>query len=416
MNKEKQYALCFLVGLCCLVVNAAAQNYDYHREESSAISWNGTTMFDARMLAAGGISFMASAPFAAVINPALLPKESKFNLGLSLANTDYEAFQYWGINQGVYTVPEAQSDRNKNVSGLSFSLPFKKFRLSAGWYIADLLVLPDFNFDYRYWAYSGKFSGRENNFFAAAAFAVGRKLDVGVKIDYISGSRDVLIDEYHKYYRSDGNPVDSFLLIERAENHNLGCIVPTIGAQYRFSPSWAAAAAVVYPFRGKADRKIWQTFDNQYWTPITITQTGSDTLYRPAKIYLGTDYTTANRHAPRQNAVTIAAELAYILWEDYKYIYFSEEMPRDMRNCLVFASGLEYGIYKPAVDYFLRAGYRFDPQPVDRPHVSLHTFSCGTGFRFGHIAADIGIAYYIAPSDMLSQRHFVVNASFSIDR
>jgi hypothetical protein len=359
---------------------------------------------------------MASAPFAAAINPALLPEENKFSLGLSLANSSYEAFQYWGINQGVYTVPEAQSDRSNNVSGLSFSLSLKKFRISAGWYISNLSALPDFNFDYRYWAYTGEFTGRENNFFAAAAFSVGRRLDIGVKIDYISGSRDVLIDEYYKYYRSDGYPVDSFLLIERTENHNLGCIVSTIGARYRFSPSWNAAAAVVYPFRGKADRKAWQVFDNRYWTPITITDTADDTLYRPAKIYLGAEYTTVNRHNPRQKAVAIAAEIVYILWEDYKYIYFSEEIPRDMRNCLVFASGIEFGVYKPDVDYFLRAGYRFDPQPVNRPRVSLHTFSCGTGFRVGRITADIGIAYYIAPSDMLSQRHFVLNASLSVKR
>jgi hypothetical protein len=69
-----------------------AQNYDYHREESPSVSWNNIPMFDARMLAVGGISLMASDAFSAVINPAAIPAAKGLVTGGSFQAVIHQAF------------------------------------------------------------------------------------------------------------------------------------------------------------------------------------------------------------------------------------------------------------------------------------------------------------------------------------
>lgn len=411
MNIKEKKIGCFILWLCLSAAIIIGQDFDYHKEESPAISWNGTQMFDARMLGAGGVSYMASVPFAAVMNPALLPKTGNYGLGLSVEYMNHEASQYWGINQGVYIAPDVLSAQDTGLSGFTFSVPLKKIRLSAGYYLPDLLTLPDFDFDGQYWQYTGSFKGREQNFFAAAAISAGKKLDLGIKIDYIYGKRDLEINEYYKYT----NPVESYLLIHRRESHSLNYLAATLGATLKLTPAWTIGASLVYPFKGNAERTINRTFDNLYEPPITYSQTGEDSFYRPAKILFGTVYTLDKRSNGSGSMWTIAAETTYVRWSGYEYIYFSEEVPRDMRDCLIVALGCEFGIYKGTGDYFFRAGYRYDPQPVRVPQFVLHALTFGTGFRYGKITADFGMAYYIAPADVLSQYHAVVSGTLSIN-
>jgi hypothetical protein len=357
---------------------------------------------------------MASGFFRGAVNPALLPKEGKFNAGISLDYMFHEAFQYWGVNQGVTFKPSALSGRHAGLSGLALSFSLKNIRLSAGWYLPSLLSLPDFNFEQTYWAYTGEFSGREDTFFAAAAVSWGSKLDIGIKIDYIHGKRDLEVNEYFKYYRSNGYPVDSHLLIHHSESHKLTCIVPTVGAAFKLSPTWTLGAALVYPFKGNAERTLNRVFDNQFEPPISDTLTSTDRFYRPARIQVGTLYTLNPRSTESKTKIIIAIESTYVLWSGYEYIFFSEETPRDMRNCLVLAAGAEYGIYGRVKDFIIRAGYRFDPQPVRDPKFTLHTLTFGCGFRYGNLTTDIGFAYYIGPSDMLRQRHYIINGTIGI--
>ena len=394
-----------------------AQDFDYHRKESPAITWNGTPIFDARMLAAGGVSYFTSRPFAAAVNPALLPGGGKFNLGVSGNYMSHSAFQYWGINEGVLYEPAPITAQTAQLSGAAFSFPLKNLRLSAGWYLPVLPALPSFNIDERYWAYRGDFSGREDTFFAAAAFKLGAKLDIGVKVDYVSGKRDVVVGEYYKYYMDDGYGVDSYLLIQRRENHSLSYLVSTIGAAYEFSPSFTLAAALAYPFKGKARRTLTQLFDNFYDPPITYTSESEDTLYRPAKLYLTAVYIRSDRddELDWERRTTLVIEPIYVFWSGYRYVYFAEEMPRGMRNCLILAAGWEYGVYRPRTDFFFRAGYRYDPQPLRTPAVVLHTFSIGGGLRMGRVTTDFGFAFYISPAAAEPLHHFALTGTLGLD-
>lgn len=403
MSIKKILRVFTVLSLCIVVppITVSAQNYDYHREESPAISWNGTALFDARMLAAGGISLMASPAFSASINPALIPAGNDIIIGGSAEMMNHQAFQYWAINQGVYRDPDPQSDENLYLSGLSFVFPLKSLRFSVGWYVGSLLELPAFDFDNQSWAYSLTSPGIENNFFAGAAFKLGKSIDIGLKLDIVSGKRDVSIDETWKDY-----PVR----FQREERHRLSYAAPSIGVLLKISPTWTMGAAVIYPLAGKAKRSIDRIFESNYELIEILDLESTDTLYRPVRLYLGTTFSPFIK----DKKLTFAGEVIYTFWKDYRYEFYSETLPREMRNTLVLALGLEYGLSGNQNDYFVRIGYRLDPQPITNPKILPQAVSGGFGLRIGHVSLDIGAMYYFSSYQGIKQKQVVLNSTLYI--
>jgi hypothetical protein len=167
MKRRAPLFLMMLMGL--FVSEIFAQHFDYRLEEAPVVSWNSLPLFDARLMALGGMSLTASGPFAAALNPALIPSPEKVLLGASFGGMHHEAFQYWGVNQGVKTKATPLSNRNFLLSGLAAAFKTGDIRLSAGWVLSALRQFPSFTFrqeyEYdQYDAYSGEFSGRENTF------------------------------------------------------------------------------------------------------------------------------------------------------------------------------------------------------------------------------------------------------------
>ena len=384
----------------------SAQDFDYHREESPSISWNGVVLFDARMMGAGGISLMASPAFSATLNPALVPSDHSIFAGGSFAAMRYEAFQYWGINQGVYGDPDPQSGRNSRFSGLTLTFPVQRLRLSAGWYTGSRLELPGFAYEDQYWAYSVRSTGSENNFFTAAAFQLRKAFTVGIKLDYAAGRRDVAIDENWKQY-----PVR----FRHEERHRLSYIVPSLGAVWKISPAWTLGATVIYPLQGKAKRSLDRIFTSDVEGIEILDQKSTDTLYRPARFYLAASFAPLTHpHDPGKKKLILAAEAVYILWSDYRYEFYAETLPREMKNTLVLALGMEYALFGTRSDYFARFGYRLDPQPLTGPGMTLQAVTGGLGARWGSVSLDLGALYYFGSQQGIKQKHAVLNSTMNI--
>ena len=96
-------------------------------------------------------------------------------------------------------------------------------------------------------------------------------------------------------------------------------------------------------------------------------------------------------------------------------MFFSEEIPRDMRNTGELAIGLEYSSYSPKWELFLRLAYRLDPQPVKKPATTLNILSGGIGLKIKSIRTDLGLAYITTTTDSPAQSHLVFNASLGIN-
>jgi len=397
MKYKKLILLVIVLGLGMVAKPAYiyGQEYDYHREESPAVSWNGVTLFDARMLAAGGISLMSSPAFASVINPAMIPDGNKTILGASVEFTMHQAFQYWGINQGVYADANPQSGTGFFPGGITLSLPLKSFRLAAGWYIRNLLELPDFNYNGQSWRYSVKSKGKESGVFAATAFKLG-KIDFGVKFDYIFGKREVEIDDDWKSYPAE---------IIQSENHRLSYMMISAGMVLNISPVWEIGGGVVYPFEGTAKRTIDRIFESDIERIEILGLESTDSLFRPTRFYLGATFSPGNKSLKEGTRKFIfAVEAVYSIWSGYEYEFYSELLPRQMKNTTVLSLGMEYNFD----GYSARLGYRLDPQPVKTPETTLHAVTGGFGMHLGHVSIDFGAALYFSDYQDFGQKHLLV--------
>jgi len=418
----KKFSIILFLIVVLIPVMVSAQYFDYRLEESPAISWNGIQSFDARLMSLGGISLLTSEAFSAVINPALIPENGKFILGLSGNRLKYESFQYWGVNEGVYTADSPFSDRILNFGGLAASISLKKIRFSAGCYLSNLLEFPDFFFrnDYEFEQYSistGLFPGKEYTFFAAAAYKLHKVIDFGIKLDYATANREVqLVDFSSEWFLIGGTYIRKETQLEQLENHKLAVLTSTLGVKIQISPKWIIGTSLVYPFNGKAKRTITRTFENISDNfIISNTEDANDTLHRPEKIYLGTKFTfPIKAKSTKESRFIIAAESKYTFWSGYRYIFFDEEIQRDMKNTLDFAVGVEYGLINPGGGFFLRMGFRLDPQPLVEPDTTLKVFSGGIGVQTGKISADLGFSYYYGVTEDIGQNHFVLSSTLSI--
>ncbi|NIM14169.1 MAG: hypothetical protein GTO45_19155 [Candidatus Aminicenantes bacterium] len=115
--------------------------------------------------------------------------------------------------------------------------------------------------------------------------------------------------------------------------------------------------------------------------------------------------------------MTLAAELVYTLWSNYEYEFYSEILQRNMRNTLILALGMELGLYnlfKTKSDWFLRLGYRLDPQPVTEPEMSLKGLTGGIGMRAGRVYLDAGAIYITGSYQGIKQKHWVLNGTMQL--
>jgi hypothetical protein len=389
----------------------SGQYFDYHREESPAITWNGLPLFDARMMGAGGVSFFASPAFSGIVNPALIDATAGvkgFNMGVTYERMEHEAFQYRGLNEGVFYSSINQVQENKGLSALALTFPFKKLYLSVGYYIANVPELPDFGIIEDDYQYTATFPGKEHRFFVAAAFKVSNNINLGIKLEYMNGTREVATDE---------NLIDSGVRMQLEEYHKFHYFVPTIGLMVKLSSDWKLGLVWAQPLKGKAKRTLSHFFQSSFTQYEIIGTETDDTFYRPTNIHLSTIYTPfgeLGNQGSRRFYLAVAGEAIYSMWSQYKYEFNSEEIKREMNNTMVIALGTEFGIAGKSNAYLLRLGYRFDPQPVDKPSMTLHAFTVGLGIRLNGISLDLAALIYKGSLDELSQSHSVINASIGI--
>jgi hypothetical protein len=172
-------------------------------------------------------------------------------------------------------------------------------------------------------------------------------------------------------------------------------------------------AALIYPFKGRVERSLTRSFENITDNLlITSTQNATDELYRPANLSLATRFTFPLKSGSNQKRqLLLAAESRYTLWSGYQYIFFDEEIPRDLKNILDLALGLEYALINSNGGLFFRLGFRLDPQPLVEPAAILKVFSGGFGLRAGPVSADMGLSYYHGQAGGIAQNHFLMSAT-----
>jgi hypothetical protein len=408
---RRRTAVIVVAAHALLAAPLFAQSFDYHLEETPAVSWNDVGFHDARMLSLGGVSLLASDPFAASTNPALIPRESRYSLGLSGARVSFEAMQYRGVNQGSLTSLSPPSDTVSVVSGLAGHIAIRRIGLAAGWYVNSLPRFPDFAVVTYYGSYADgvyssnslAFNGTENVFFVAAALPDWKGLRLGARLDYVAGRREVAVDSvYNDYFWIGGAWAIRRIEQREEQSHNTRSFSPSLGLSWQITRRWTVAGQLTWPFDGTADRTLTRTFANPTdGIFISDRQTTSDRLYRPQEATLGT---ALELDLSRRFRLRLGGEAAYARWSHYRYEFFGEKQPRDLRDTFGLAGGMEL-TFKAGTDISLRLGYRRDPQPVKEPATTLEAVTGGVGVRLWKLGLDAGAARYQGSAGGVQQNH-----------
>jgi len=417
MKNKNLYLFYILILLLNTLVYS--RKFEYRLEESSIISWNGIYLLDARYIGTGN-SFFLSDALSGSLNPSLINDNKKNSLGFNYSFVSYDSFQYNGINEGVKKFSSPLYENIFVPSSFAGKFSFKNLSVNLGWYISEILRFPSFEFKKEYASgqfdfYKGIFSGLKNNLFFSILFKVNRNMRIGLKLDYVFGFRDITTEVHSAYiYTINGNTELIDFYSKDYLINNISQIIPTIGANYKINKLSEFAFYISYPYKGKVKRTITSSFINTNQN-IKILREDSltDNYYSPLKINVGYKkiFNFLKINEKYKKKLIIAFEAQYLFWSDYKYIFFDEEMDRDMTNSYLFGFGAEYGKYSEKKDVFYRAGFKIDKQPVNIVNTVFKMFSLGYGIRIGKFSFDIGSSYWLGSSNGINRNNFILSLS-----
>jgi len=405
-----------------LTISAQEQAVDYHLEETPAVSWNRPPLFDARAMAAGGISLLASPAFAAAFNPALIPDGAP-RLEVGFVGLRFQAFQYWGINQGVIREQFPLTADALLPASLGGTLSLGKWRLAAGYCLSALPRFPDFaqrlTYEYdQYWEYRGSFSGQEQTMYAASAWQPAAWFALGIRLAYVSGKRWLeTSDMDSSYFNIGGQWILKNISLHHEENHRYGHWVPALGAWLHLNPSWDLGLSLEYPLAGRVRRSREQSFDNPSdGVYLSILQERRDALKSPANLRCGTAYSfKLGGRSGMDKKISLAIEARSTFWSSYRCEFFGETMPRDFRDTVETALGMEYAAAGSAGAFSVNLGVRRDPQPPRAAATALWAWSAGAGARLGRLSGNIGLVFYSGATAGISQRHLLIAAAMAYE-
>ena len=389
---------------------------DYRFEESSAISWFPVNYLDTRSAALGNISLFSSGAGAQLYNPAQRSGRDQFSLAVTGEYIRYQAFQYWGVNQGALAQPAPREEDLFEFGALLVNLPLGQWEAAAGFGLSGLLSFPDFqirqNYIYdQYYRIQGQFEGRDRTWFLALARQITPDLVAGARLEATIGYRRVSYSELDSYYFWEPS-LNQYVLknigLSRLEDHTRRFFRLALGSLYQASDRWRLGIIFRIPLGGYSDREITQSFANDYdEIHITIGGTGRDPLTEPWSMALAT--TMDIRLLGSTLKVGLEGEM--LLAGDYEYQVLGERMPRETGNGMALKFGLEYPLELAGRIHFLRLGYRLENQPLETPSVQLHVFSGGIGISLWKLNLDMGMALYRTSGLDYPQQHLTAGTT-----
>jgi hypothetical protein len=405
-----------------LANSAQEQAFDYHLEETPAVSWNRLPLFDARAMAAGGVSQLASPAFAAVFNPALIPNGPP-RVGAGFAAMRFQAFQYWGVNQGVIHEQSPLTADALLPASLGGALSLGQWRLAGGYYLSGVPRFPDFaqrlTYEYdQYWEYHGSFSGQEQTMYAASAWQPAAWLTLGIRLAYVSGKRWLETSDIDSSYFNINNQwILKNVFLKHKENHRYSHWVPALGTLVHLTSSWDLDLSLEYPLSGRVQRSLEQSFDNPNdGVHLSILREYRDARKTPANLRCGTAYTfKLGSCSGVEKKISLAAEARGTFWSTYRYEFFGETLPRDFRDTVETALGMEYTTAGSARAFSINLGVHCDPQPSRTAATTLWAWSGGVGARLGRLSSNIGLVFYSGATAGISQRHVLLAAAIAYE-
>jgi hypothetical protein len=399
-----------------LLLNAQSGQFDYQREEMTAMSLNGIPYADARLLTFSGHPFMAPTPLAALLNPAALPRQPRASL--SLSHTVRSAFQYWGINEGILASAKAVRQGQFGIGSAALSLPLPFLTLAGGYAETAVRAFPSFIFEnivsdpafssrYRY---EGLFSGREGTLFLAVCRTLFSRLQLGLTLSRSTTHRKAKTEESWGTRLSPSTPWQNEFNLAQDETHTLSHWTLTTGLLLPLSDRLSAGISLVTPFLGRVERKLERS--------LTIPQDSrsseveaTDSFQLPQEIRASAVW----RLPVNWRSLTLRSgfDLQLRLWKNHRNTFFGRDRTEALRNTLSTAICLAATLKTTLGIFDFGGAFRLDPQPLVTPETTVRHASFGLSWQDKWLEVDLALAVLTARPGDTNIPHTLLTCSVS---
>jgi hypothetical protein len=355
-----------------------------YEDEAPLASWNVFGAVSAPALGLGGIrigrAFNASI---STTNPALLLSLPRSSASLTGSYTFASLFRYSIVNTGVLATTS-----NLSVGSFAFETGSFAYRF-GGWavaFTADVLenfARPSVRSSYasggtEVYAIGMEQSGVLRAWNIAAARRLGRRLSLGVGLNFVDGRLDRTVSETW--------PEDGITITDDKSERFRGFFV-NAGLRAELSPSVSVSLAVRTPYLRTAHGDSLVRYEaSGTGTDIRIEAEARNEYRQPWVAGAGLDWRWSE-------AWSLAADLIYFGWSRYSVLFFDEPVARNFRDAATASVGVEHGmkgrVGGKTVQFPIRLGLAYDGQPMDDIHSSYIFLTLGAGIRLGPFAADL---------------------------
>jgi hypothetical protein len=358
-----------------------------YEDEAPFRTWNTFPFVGAPRLALGetGLACAVDAT-AALSNPALLLKLSRWTITLNGSFQAADFFRYGPVNTGVIS-------STANLTGSEIGLDFgavayrgERWALSAAAGIQESYGRPPVDLKISngrdvYYENSFDQSGFLRTVTVSAAHRLGRTIGIGLGLNYAWGSlcRTSMEERAAIGYKTTDEIIQ-----------NLSGISFHGGLTWDPSEKLTLALAVRSPTARKARSLSRLRFEaSSAATDILIEDSSTDIQRQPWVIGFGAAFRAID-------GLTLSADAFYHAWSRYNPDYFGEPLGRNFRDILRLGAGIEYlsslRLFGRKYGYPLRLGFLYDPQPMKNPHSAYGVVTFGSGIHGKTAHFDLGTA------------------------
>ncbi len=399
------------LGILLAVPVHAQLNIGQYEDEAPFRSWNTFGIASASSSGMGETQFASVAdPSASLVNPARLTALSQFSIALQGSLTSASFDKYSIVNTGVLIT---QGNSSMGLYGIDFvgaSFGYKGWAAGFSVGLLENYDRPLQNPDYRaegqvLYLLEFEQTGYLRNYNVSLARKIGDWLSLGLGVNYVSGKVEKKVVENLFY---------SGVTISDRKNHALKGFYMNGGLVAEVTQKLRIAGVFRTPYTKDTDSESYLRYDSpQGNTDIRIEASEENAYTQPLVLGIGLDY----RFSPRFRA---ASDVTYFNWSSYKIDYFSEEIDREFKDTVKVSGGFEYlgtfRLFQQDVQFPLRVGAIYDPQPVQIPDTHYVYFTVGLGMYWKRLHLDAGAMFGSekGSGSNLYGRKFVFTLSYHI--
>jgi hypothetical protein len=336
---------------------------------------------------------------AAFVNPALLARLPKVVVTLSGSLSSTELYRFSILNTGVL---ESPGNTRADSTALDYGGASVRWR---GWAVGIAAGItadhsrPRLRYDYSphgalLYSLAGDQAGFRRTFQAAVARDIGRRLALGVGFQLSDGHLERRLEESY--------PAAGYSILDE-KIQDARAVFITAGLVWEPIDGLRFGGAVRTPQTLQStDQSLLRYEAAGGGSPIEIRAEAEDSSDEPWMAGAGMSWAIGSRFL-------VAADAAYFAWSRYRVTYFDEPQTRDFRDIIRFGAGVQYelaaSLFGRAALLPLRAGFIYDPQPMDARHSSYRLLTLGAGLALGGFRLDLGL---LAGSERGSGRDLAV--------